>query len=191
MSFLDRVRLLSDRARLKAGFVGGRLRAKWIGFSRYGVDIDNATWIGPGCTVRCAPGGRIILRGASLGRDVVLGAAAGATLIVGDARLSRSVLVSARQSVRICDGVSIGDHVSIRDHDHVYSPGTGVARHEWTCASVEICENAWLGSHVVVTKGVTVGARSVAAAGAVVVRSVMPGTVVGGVPARMLSVKAR
>ncbi|WP_143533379.1 acyltransferase [Rhodococcus rhodochrous] len=164
----------------------GRVRARWIGFYKPGIEIGQGTSIGPRCTLRAAPGGKIVLRGAQVGPESVLGASDGAVLTIGDARLARSVIVAARERTVISDGVSIGDNVAIRDHDHVHSPEEGVNRTEWVSAPVVVERNAWIGSHVVVTKGVTIGQNSVAAAGAVVVSDVPPGSVVGGVPAKVI-----
>jgi maltose O-acetyltransferase len=53
-------------------------------------------------------------------------------------------------------------------------------------APISIGDGCWLAAHVTVTAGVSIGAGSVAAAGAVVTENVPGGTVVGGVPARVL-----
>ncbi len=49
-----------------------------------------------------------------------------------------------------------------------------------------IGNDVWLGANVSVLDGVTIGDGSVGAAGAVITRAVTPGTIVGGVPARVL-----
>ena len=51
-------------------------------------------------------------------------------------------------------------------------------------APVCIKERAHIGANAVILPGVTIGADAIVAAGAVVSRDVMPGTVVGGVPAK-------
>jgi maltose O-acetyltransferase len=55
-----------------------------------------------------------------------------------------------------------------------------------TTAPVIIENGTWIGARSVVLPGVTVGAGSVVASGAIVTRNVPPNTLVGGVPARVL-----
>lgn len=56
-------------------------------------------------------------------------------------------------------------------------------------ADIIIEDEVWIGANVTVLKGVTIGRGSVIAAGAVVVKSIPPYTIAGGVPAKVL--KAR
>lgn len=51
---------------------------------------------------------------------------------------------------------------------------------------IEIMDNVYIGSNVCINPGVTIGPNAIVAAGAVVTKDVLPGTVVGGVPARVI-----
>ena len=51
---------------------------------------------------------------------------------------------------------------------------------------VRIGDDVWIGANAVILPGVTIGSRCVVAAGAVVTKDVPDGSVVGGVPARVL-----
>lgn len=51
---------------------------------------------------------------------------------------------------------------------------------------IDICDHVFIGHQAIVMPGVKVGSFSVVAAGAVVVDDVPPGSVVGGVPARVI-----
>ncbi|MBP7051983.1 MAG: hypothetical protein KBE65_13295 [Phycisphaerae bacterium] len=51
---------------------------------------------------------------------------------------------------------------------------------------VEIGDNVWLGSRVMVLKGVTIGANSVVGAGSIVTTSLPANCVAAGVPARVI-----
>jgi acetyltransferase-like isoleucine patch superfamily enzyme len=55
---------------------------------------------------------------------------------------------------------------------------------------ITIGRDVWLGANSVVLAGVTIGDGAVIAAGAVVNRDVPAGSIVGGVPARVLSWRA-
>ena len=51
---------------------------------------------------------------------------------------------------------------------------------------VTIEEDVWLGAHVIVNDGVTIGKGAVVGAGSVVTRDIAPGTINAGVPARVI-----
>ena len=85
--------------------------------------------------------------------------------------------------IAIEDDVMIGPNVSLVTAGHPLDPAR---RRQIVAAPIRIRRNAWLGAGASVLGGVTVGEDSVVAAGAVVVRDVPEGTLVGGVPARVL-----
>ena len=51
---------------------------------------------------------------------------------------------------------------------------------------IEINENVFIGAGARILPGVSVGPNAIVAAGAIVNKDVLPGTVVGGVPARVI-----
>jgi acetyltransferase-like isoleucine patch superfamily enzyme len=53
-------------------------------------------------------------------------------------------------------------------------------------APVQIGRDAWLGAHVCVLKGVTIGDGAIIGAGAIVTKDVQPGPKMVGVPARQI-----
>lgn len=86
--------------------------------------------------------------------------------------------------VIIEEGVMIAPRVSLSTEGH---PTTPQYRQELVGAGITIHKNAWIGLGAIILPGVTIGENSVVAAGAVVNKDVAPNTVVGGIPARMLS----
>ena len=99
---------------------------------------------------------------------------------------SNNVAIVANESVCIGDWCLMGDQVAVFDSDfHEVDAG---ARHKGIGRSkaVVIEDNVWLGSRVLVLKGVTIGENSVIAAMSVVTRSVPANTVAAGNPARVL-----
>ena len=95
---------------------------------------------------------------------------------------SEPYLISIGQRVVISFGVSFITH----------DGGTTVFRHRERYQQVikygriVIRENCFIGARTVILPGVTIGPNSVAAAGSVVTKDVLPNTVVAGVPARVL-----
>lgn len=86
--------------------------------------------------------------------------------------------------IDIGDDVMIGPNVSLISSGHPVEPFDRTRR--VTAAPIVIGHNVWIGAGAMVLQGVTVGADSVIAAGAVVTRNVPAATLVAGVPARVV-----
>ncbi len=90
-------------------------------------------------------------------------------------------------------GVKIGNDVRIAPYVVIISSNHVFDRTDVTIASqglrdepIIIEDDVWIGSRVNITAGVTIGKGAVIGAGAVVTKDVVPYTVVGGVPARVI-----
>jgi acetyltransferase-like isoleucine patch superfamily enzyme len=124
----------------------------------------------------------------------------------GDRRVCLSVWEHKAQRGRIdvgdfallCPGVRIDSAASVSvGPSSMIAAGAYVTDADWhdlydrtrligTARPVTLEENVWIGDGATVCKGVTVGAHSVVAAGAVVARDVPSGVVVAGNPARVV-----
>jgi maltose O-acetyltransferase len=99
---------------------------------------------------------------------------------------SNNITIVARQEIIIGDRFLCGDRVSVFDSDfHVVDPenrwkGPGISK------PVRIGNNVWLGSNVMVLKGVSIGDHSVVAPGSIVTKDVPSRVVVGGIPAKII-----
>ena len=109
--------------------------------------------------------------------------------VSGQLRIGRNVFINQGASIvsehriTVEDDVRIGDFAAIYDTDHhAVVPGTDVR-----FAPVTLEQGCWIGRGACVLPGVTVGAGSVVAAGAVVTTSIPSGVVVAGVPAVVIS----
>jgi acetyltransferase-like isoleucine patch superfamily enzyme len=81
----------------------------------------------------------------------------------------------------------IGPRVTIYTQNHtVDAQGGRRVLEPDTVAPVRIGSNCWIGTNAIILAGVDVGDDSVVAAGAVVTRDVPAGTLVAGVPARVV-----
>lgn len=85
--------------------------------------------------------------------------------------------------VYIGDGTFIGHNVVLATLDHDIDPEK---RHMLHSAPIRIGKRVWIGSNVVITKGVNIGDNSVIAAGAVVTKDIPANVLAGGVPAKVI-----
>ena len=100
--------------------------------------------------------------------------------------IANNVSVIAVESVDIGDHCLIGDMVTIIDSDfHGIDPDKRLSD-SFQSIPVKIENNVWIGSRVIVQKGVTIGANSIITPNAVVATSIAPNTIAGGVPARVI-----
>jgi len=100
--------------------------------------------------------------------------------------LNNNVTVAANARVEIGAECLIGDQVVIYDSDFHELRRADRAGGPGKVAPVKINDGVWLGSRVMVLKGVESGADAVIAAGAVVTRDIPPRMLAGGIPARAL-----
>ncbi len=86
------------------------------------------------------------------------------------------------------DNCLIASDVLITSENHGTNPETSdsYAMTPLTCAPVKIGKGCWLGEKVMVMPGVTLGDRCIAAAGAVITKSFPSGSMVGGIPAKLI-----
>ncbi len=100
--------------------------------------------------------------------------------------LNTDIRFGAPARVSIGARVQVGPGVMFETSTHglVYVSGKGRGT-EFRPVVIE--DEAWIGAGAIITPGVTVGRGAVVAAGAVVIEDVAPLTLVGGVPARLIS----
>ncbi len=109
-----------------------------------------------------------------------------ATLEIGDRTyINRRCEIIARREVVIGADCAISWDVVITDSDEHWREGVEMVQ------PVRIGDHVWIGARAIVLKGVTIGDGAIVGAGAVVTRDVAAGTVVAGVPARVLEVGAQ
>jgi acetyltransferase-like isoleucine patch superfamily enzyme len=111
----------------------------------------------------------------------------------GHVRLGSDSSVNAFCMLNGYGGLDIGRAVRIASHTVVLSsthryddPRVAVHEQGIEARPTSIGDGAWLGAHVVVVGGVSIGANSIVGAGTVVTDDVPPWAVVAGVPARVI-----
>ena len=79
--------------------------------------------------------------------------------------------------ITIGDESIFGENVKIYDHNHIYSNlDIPIKKQGYTTAPIHIGKHCWIGSNVVILKGVTIGDNCVIGAGCIVYKDVPDGT---------------
>lgn len=126
------------------------------------------------------------------GRVVLIGFnqlySAGTLTIGAGTTINEYSRVIAHKAIEIGTNVTIAKFVTIVDHDHKHCIRNGALQlNDYDLAPVRIGNNVLISDKVTILKGVTIGDNVIIAANAVVTKDVASNSIVGGVPARLLS----
>ena len=172
-------------------FILGLLRSrllKWWYFrsSRIGarvtIDSGGAVFVGNGGSLSLGTRTHI-------GRGVQLQARGGQVVIGDRTGLNDHARVVAFDRIEIGQRCAIAQFVTILDHDHAFNEDGEMQG--YVTDPVKIGNDVWIGDKATILKGVTIGDSSIVAAGAVVTKSVPPGSLVAGVPAAIKRIMFR
>lgn len=100
-------------------------------------------------------------------------------------RLGSFLQIWAEGGISIGDDCLIASHVSINSLTH--SVSTKKFKDKNIASPVIIGNNVWVGSHVIILPGVTIGDNSVIGAGTVVTKDIPQNSIVVGVPGRIIN----
>ena len=93
-------------------------------------------------------------------------------------------IIRSYGDVKIGDGVRIGPSVQIMAMNHKYDNANEFIYEQGICGvGIEIGDNVWVGSNVVILDGVTIGNNCIIGASSVVTRNVPSNSIVAGNPA--------
>ena len=96
--------------------------------------------------------------------------------------IGRGVKIVSHSNITIEDNTHIGDYVTIRD---TLTP-SNVSPDQKASKPVYIGKDTWIGKGTRIHAGVTIGNGSTIAANSVVTRSIPPGVIAGGTPAKII-----
>ncbi|QHI68086.1 acyltransferase [Tichowtungia aerotolerans] len=100
--------------------------------------------------------------------------------------LSNNIALISCSKISIGTNCNIGDQVSIYDTDfHEISPETRNNSAGETLP-IKIGMNVWIGSRVIILKGVDIGDHCVIAAGSIVTKSIPDRSLAAGIPAKII-----
>lgn len=102
--------------------------------------------------------------------------------------LNKGTMLAAHTRIEIGDHTMFANGCFVGDAAHRFDdPDTPITTQGFISKGpVKIGDNCWFGVNCVVTAGVTIGARCVIGANSVVTRDLPPGTISGGIPAKVL-----
>lgn len=93
----------------------------------------------------------------------------------------------AKGGLKIGNNISFGPRVNIHTVNHRWEKATSIPYDGCSIKRpVVIEDNVWVGGHVTIIPGVTIGEGAIVAMGSVVVKNVEPCTIVGGNPAKVI-----
>jgi len=157
------------------------------------IRLGHRAYLDRGVYIHACPGGVEIGPGTLVMYGAVLHVYNFRDLPHAGIRIGRDCLVGEYCVIRGPGGVTIGDRVYLSPGVHIYSsnhifsdPERPFIEQGVTTEGVTIEDECWIGANSVILDGVTIGRRSVVAAGAVVTQSVPPHVLVAGVPARVV-----
>lgn len=121
--------------------------------------------------------GRVIFKGKFRSRKYTyINVSSGILSIGNNVFFNRNVSVNVRESVTISDGVMLGEGVKIYDHDHARCDGS-ILKKKFISKEIFIGENSWIGTNVIILKGVRIGANVIVASGSIVCKNIPDNTV--------------
>jgi acetyltransferase-like isoleucine patch superfamily enzyme len=111
----------------------------------------------------------------------------GVRIRIGDRNyFNRDVMIDACGLVQIGSDNMFGPGIYITDSNHAFGPGLLPAAEPMLAGRVRIGDRCWIGAKAVILKDVELGDNCVVGAGAVVTKSFPSGSVIAGVPAKLL-----
>lgn len=113
--------------------------------------------------------GRLIFKGKFVSRRNLSINVNNGTLLIGkDVFFNQGTSINCQGRISIGDYTIIGEDVKMYDHNHRFALDTLTKDLDFNIKDINIGNNVWLGSNVIVLSGVTIGDNSVVSAGSVV-----------------------
>ena len=101
-----------------------------------------------------------------------------AELKIGDAVfMNNSCSINCLEKIEIGENTLFGEAVKIYDHNHQYS-SEKVEQQQFNTSPIKIGKNCWLGSNVIVLKGVEIGDNSIIGAGCIIYKNIPANSIV-------------
>lgn len=111
----------------------------------------------------------------------------------GKVRIGKNVLIGdftyimAHEKIEIGNNTKIASFCFVVDFNHKHGDKEkNLVEQGYKTNPIKIGENVWVGTHVIILPGVTVGDRAIIGAGSVVTKSIPAGSIAVGNPAKVI-----
>lgn len=151
------------------------------------LKLGKTSMIGNRCELYIKGKGMLNGTGRIIVNDDVMLFTKGELLIGDNLGVNSYSRIVVHEKVEIGNNVTIGQMVSILDHDHNYKmKNDALVLDGYTTAPIKIGNNVWIGDKASILKGVTIGDNVVVGANTLVNKDVPSNCVIGGVPFKVL-----
>lgn len=131
--------------------------------------------------------GIVIGNGVFIGRNTILSCKNGDIIVGDEANLGFNCEIFSASRVRVGRKILMAAYTYLVGGDHLYDrTDIPVLEQGRTARGIDVGDGVWLGTHVVVTDGSTVGRDAIIGAGAVVVGEIPEYAIAAGIPARVM-----
>lgn len=114
----------------------------------------------------------------------------GPSITIGDhSFIGNNCEFNISQSIEIGANALIAAGCRFIDHDHNFESGQLIRVQKCSEGKITIGQDVWLGCHVVVLKGITIGDGAIVGAGSIVTKSIPANEIWVGVPAKKIGIR--
>ena len=125
--------------------------------------------------------------GVFVGRNTILSCKNGDIIIDDRANIGFNCEIFSASRVRVGKDILMAAYTYLVGGDHLYDrTDIPVLQQGRTARGIDVGDGAWLGAHVVVTDGSTIGRDAIIGAGAVVVGNIPEFAIATGIPAKVV-----
>jgi acetyltransferase-like isoleucine patch superfamily enzyme len=109
-------------------------------------------------------------------------------LTIGDhSSINSGVIFGLTCDLTLGSHVLVGDNVSFRTADHEFlDPNVPIVEQGERKGAIVVGDDVWIGANATVLRGISIGRGAIIGANSVVTHDVLPFSIVGGVPARII-----